>query len=139
VATVTTVVTAVATLGTLTTMAAVVNAAMAAIAAVAAVAGNSRRISTGQDDRDQREEHRNRNSEKTLHLKPPKKDETRHAFQIAVTFQPRSGTATGPQQPDDHSIARRFPTRNPRTTGSTPLQALTVGEDVPIGKSRLKG
>jgi len=60
---------------------------------VATVTSNGRRISAGEGDRHDREKHRNSNSEKTLHFKPPGMELNAQGVSAAVISQPRSGTA----------------------------------------------
>jgi hypothetical protein len=101
---------------------------------MAAVAGNSTRLTADKGDGDEGKEHSNRESEKTLHHIPPIKGNlTRHAF-----LKPSRNTPD-PGRPPDRSKTSGQP-KNPRagtirTTGSTPLQALTVGERFPPGES----
>jgi hypothetical protein len=71
---------------------------VATMAAMAAVAGDGTGVTADEGDGDQGEKHGNRNSEKTLHNKPPVRESNASCVPEAVTKKPRSGTATGPQQ-----------------------------------------
>jgi len=100
-------------------------AAVAAMAAVAAVAGDGTRITTDEGDRHEGEKHRNCNTEKTLHHIPPVREPNASCVPEAVTKQPRSGTATGPQQTNFLRIpvAGSF-----QTTDCTPWKRMPIGE-----------
>jgi hypothetical protein len=83
------------------------------VAAVAAVAGNGAGITAHEGDRHEGEEHRNCKSEKTLHNFPPVRET--NAFAREYRTKAQSGTVLA--------------------TGGTPLEVLTVGERLPLGKS----
>jgi hypothetical protein len=104
--------TTVAPLAALTTMA-TVNPTVATGTTMAAMTGNSRRIGAGEGDRHHREKHRNSNSKKTLHLKPPGMELNANGDSAAVISQPRSRTATGSQRLSDLRIAPAAPERKP--------------------------
>ena len=100
---------------------------MARLAAVTTVAGNRTRLTADEADGDERDDHRNRRTEETLHLESPgrkKSDATRS--ESAVTNRFRSGTATGPQQRRCQSgwhqpAGAESPLRNTPTTSGTAL------------------
>jgi hypothetical protein len=104
--------TTMATLAALTIMA-TGSTTVATGTTVATVAGDGRRISAHEGDRDHREKHRNCNSEKTLHFKPPGMELNARGATAAVISQPRSGTATGPQRLNDLRIAPAISQRKP--------------------------
>jgi hypothetical protein len=104
------VMTTVATLAALTTMA-TVNPTVATGTTVATMTSDSRRLGAGEGDRHHREKHRDCNSKKTLHLKPPGVELNAYGVSGTVISQLRSGTATEPQRLNDLRIAPAIPER----------------------------
>jgi hypothetical protein len=90
----------------LTAVASVVTGKQTAVAttAMAAVAGHRTRVTANEGDGDQGEKHRKRKTEKPLHQKPPTGGNPNAAVASNKPSrrEPRSGTATGPQQPMFH-------------------------------------
>ena len=109
-------------------------AAVATSTAMAAVAGDGARVTADEGDGNQRDEHGKTETEKTLHRIPPDEITERGCVPEAVTKQPRSGTATGPQQ---QSESRNHPGKNHHPATSSPaLQELRIGESLRPGQSR---
>ena len=102
--------------------------AVARLAAVTTVASDRTRLTADEADGDERDDHRNRGTEETLHLRSP----GRKVFERERDPNRPSRTASDPGRPPDRSkdVAgpdgisqpeRRAPCRNTPTTSGTPL------------------
>jgi len=98
-----------------------------------------RRISAGQDDGDQREEHRNGDTGETLHRNLQRRTRTREpAVRGAVTSRyPIPGRPPGPQRSRDHRDRRsNSPAEIPRATpAALPRKRHWSAEGLPTGKT----
>ena len=104
-----------------------------ALTSMAAMPSNRTGVTANEGDGHQREEHCKRKTEKPLHQKPPTRGNTNAAAASTKPsrLEPRSGTATGPQQPMFHAP--------PPARLSSACEFTQTGKSLPTAVFRLQG